>query len=107
MSVLRGVLHHIVCAFIAGVEQAAPPQDAVEQPAAVDDVLLEASAVPDDDDDDDDSVEGLDDFEDILVCSILSQADSPAISISKLIRQRSAVALSPVCHLRTSVCNFI
>ena len=92
-------MHHIVCAFIAGVGQAAPQQDAVEQRAAV--------AVPDDDDDDDDSVEGLDDFEDILVCSILSQADSPAISISKLIRQRSAVALSPVCHLRTSVCNFI
>ena len=45
----------------------------------MDDVLLEASAAPDDDNDDDDSVEGLDDFEDILVCSWLSQADTPAI----------------------------
>ena len=45
-------------------------RDAVQQPGAVDVVLLEASAAPDDDNDDDDSVEGLDDFEDILVCSM-------------------------------------
>ena len=55
----------------------------MQQPGAVDVVLLEASAAPDDDNDDDDSVEGLDDFEDILVCSWLSQANTPAISIPK------------------------